>query len=326
MTSKILFKLAMACALSVTAIGTAYAQDDYPSKPIRLVVPFPPGGTTDVLARVVADPLGKLLGQSVVVENRAGAAGRIGSEHVIRAAPDGYTIGISTVSSHAVTPVVYSNITYDVLRDLAPITRLASVPNVLTISKSVGATDMKGFIDVLKQAPGKYTYGSAGAGSEANMMGELFKLSSGTDMMHVPYKGSAPALQDALGGQIHAVFDNLPSSLPFIQNGDLLALAVAYPERLENLPEVPTFAEVGLPEVNDASWFGLVAPAGTPDPVIEKIYKAVNQVLHSPEVKERLAGFSAEPVGNTPQEYAAELAAEIEKQRDIAKRANIVLE
>lgn len=326
MKSNILLKLVAACALSITTAGAVFAQDDYPSKPIRLVVPFPPGGTTDVLARVVADPLGKVLGQSVVVENRAGAAGRIGSEHVIRAAPDGYTLGISTVSSHAVTPVVYSNITYDVLRDLTPVTRLASVPNVLTVGKSVGAADMKSFVGLLKQNPGKYTYGSAGTGSEANMMGELFKLSTGTDMMHVPYKGSAPALQDALGGQIHAVFDNLPSSLPFIQNGDLLALAVAYPQRLENLPDVPTFAEVGLPEVNDASWFGLVAPAGTPDAVIQKIYQAMNQVLHSAEVKERLAGFSAEPIGNTPEQYAAELAAEIEKQRDIAKRANIVLE
>lgn len=302
-----------------------HAQDSYPSRPIKLVVPFPPGGTTDVLARTIADPLGKVLGQTVVVENRNGAAGRIGSEYVIRAKPDGYTLGIATVSSHAVTPVVYENISYDVNRDLAPITRLASVPNVLTIGPAIEAADMKAFVAMLKQKPGYYTYGSAGTGSEANMMGELFKLSSGTDMMHVPYRGSSPALQDALGGQIAAVFDNLPSSLPFIRSGDLKALAIAYPERIDALPDVPTFAEVGMPEVNDASWFGLVAPKDTPPETVQKIYQATAQVLAMPDVKQKLAGFSAVPVGNPPAEFAAELKAEIDKQRDIAKRANIRL-
>ena len=303
----------------------AQAQQSYPSRPIKLVVPFPPGGTTDVLARTIADPLGKLLRQSVVVENRSGAAGRIGSEFVIRAEPDGYTLGIATVSSHAVTPVVYDNISYDVTRDLVAITRLASVPNVLTISPKAPATDMQSFIALLKSQPGHYAYGSAGAGSEANMMGELFKLSTGTEMMHVPYRGSSPALQDALGGQIAAVFDNLPSSLPFIRNGDLKALAVAYPQRLAALPDVPTFAEAGVPEVNDASWFGLVAPKGTPDEIVQRIYEAVRQVLAMPDVKERLAGFSAVPVGNPPREFAAELAAEIDKQRQTAQRAHINL-
>ena len=303
----------------------AQAQQPYPSRPIKLVVPFPHGGTTDVLARTIADPLGKLLKQTVVVENRNGAAGRIGSEYVIRAVPDGYTLGIATVSSHAVTPVVYDNISYDVTRDLAPITKLASVPNVLTIGPSVPASDMASFVKLLKSKPNVYTYGSAGAGSEANMMGELFKLSTGTEMMHVPYRGSSPALQDALGGQIAAVFDNLPSSLPFIRSGDLKALAVAYPQRIEALPDVPTFAETGIPDVNDASWFGLVAPRDTPPAVVQQLYQAVAQVLAMPDVKEKLAGFSAVPVGNPPAEFAAQLKAEIDKQRATAQRANISL-
>ena len=315
-----------ALAIAGTALAPlAHAQQPYPSRPITLVVPFPPGGTTDVLARTIADPLGKVLKQTVVVENRSGAAGRIGTENVIRSEPDGYTLGIATVSSHAVTPVVYDNISYDVTSDLVPITRLASVPNVLTISPSVPATDMKSFIALLKSQPNHYTYGSAGAGSEANMMGELFKLSTGTEMMHVPYRGSAPALQDALGGQIAAVFDNLPSSLPFILSGDLKALAIAYPQRIEALPDVPTFAEVGLPEVNDASWFGLVAPKGTPPDVVQRIYEATRQVLAMPDVKQRLASFSAVPVGNPPAEFAAELKAEIDKQRKTAERAGINL-
>ncbi|HYG41634.1 MAG TPA: tripartite tricarboxylate transporter substrate binding protein BugE [Bordetella sp.] len=317
--------LAALAIASTTLPLHAHAQQPYPSRPIKLVVPFPPGGTTDVLARTIADPLGKLLKQTVVVENRSGAAGRIGSEYVIRAEPDGYTLGIATVSSHAVTPVVYDNISYDVTTDLAPITRLASVPNVLTVSPKVPATDMKSFIALLKSQPNHYTYGSAGAGSEANMMGELFKLSTGTEMMHVPYRGSSPALQDALGGQIAAVFDNLPSSLPFIRNGDLKALAIAYPQRIDALPDVPTFAEAGVPEVNDASWFGLVAPKDTPPAIVQRIYEATREVLAMPDVQQRLAGFSAVPVGNPPAEFAAELKAEIDKQRKTAERAHINL-
>lgn len=309
------------CLLSAPAL----AADPWPNRPIRLIVPFPPGGTTDVLARTLAEPLARQLGQTVVVENRNGAAGRIGSEFVIRADPDGYTLGIATVSSHAVTPVVYSGISYDPVRDLAPITRLASVPNVLTVGPAVPAQDLASFVALLKDKPNTYTYGSAGAGSEANMMGELFKLSTGTQMMHVPYRGSSPALQDALGGQIAAVFDNLPSSLPFIRNGDLKALAVAYPTRLEALPDVPTFAEAGIPEVNDASWFGLVAPARTPPEIVDRIQQAVAQVLQMPQVRDKLAGFSAVPVGNRPEVFAAELRAEIDKQRATAQRAGITL-
>jgi len=317
--------LAIGCAvLAMSSWTTAVAQSSFPSKPIRLVVPFPPGGTTDLVARAVADPLGKILGQSVIVENRSGAAGRIGSEYVIRAPGDGYTLGIATVSSHAVTPVVYSDISYDIERDLLPVTKLASVPNVLTAGKEIDAKDLDTFIKVIQSRPGHYSYGSAGAGSEANMMGELFKLTTKTDMLHVPYKGSAPALQDALGGQISAVFDNLPSSLPFILNGDLKALAVAAPERVASMPDVPTFKEAGYPEVNDASWFGMVAPAGTPPDVIEKIYQATKEALETEEVKARLAGFSAVPVGNRPEAFADELRQEIEKQRTTAKQANIV--
>lgn len=317
--------LALAAVLATT-IPLSPAAAAFPDRPIRLVVPFPPGGTTDVLARVIADPLGQALGTTVVVENRNGAAGRIGTEYVVRADPDGYTLGIATVSSTAITPVVYKNLSYDVLTDLAPITRLAAVPNVLVVSPSLGVNDMAAFVAKLKSEPNKHMYGHAGTGSEAHMMGALFLQSTQTTMTAVPYRGSSPALQDALGGQVSAVFDNLPSSLPFIQAKKLTPLAIAYPKRIEALPDVPTFAEVGLAPVNDASFFGLVAPGKTPPAVIDQINQAIVAVLKQPEVRNKLAGFSAEPVGNSPTAFGAELRAELEKQREIAAKANISLE
>ena len=210
------------------------------------------------------------------------------------------------------TPVVYDNISYDVTRDLAPITKLASVPNVLTIGPAIPARDMASFVQLLKNKPNVYTYGSAGTGSEANMMGELFKLSTGTEMMHVPYRGSSPALQDALGGQIAAVFDNLPSSLPFIRSGDLKALAIAYPQRIPALPDVPRVRGVGIPGQRCVV-VRLVAPKDTPPAIVDQLYRAVAQVLAMPEVREKLAGFSAVPVGNPPAEFAAQLKAEIDE-------------
>lgn len=318
--------LLVLAAVLATAIPLSHAAAAFPDRPIRLVVPFPPGGTTDVLARVIADPLGQALGTTVVVENRNGAAGRIGTEYVVRADPDGYTLGIATVSSTAITPVVYKNLSYDVLTDLAPITRLAAVPNVLVVSPSLGVNDMAAFVAKLKSEPNTHMYGHAGTGSEAHMMGALFLLSTQTTMTAVPYRGSSPALQDALGGQVSAVFDNLPSSLPFIQAKKLTPLAIAYPKRIAALPDVPTFAEVGLAPVNDASFFGLVAPGKTPPAVIDKINQAIVAVLKQPDVRTKLAGFSAEPVGNSPQAFGAELRAELEKQRAIAAKANISLE
>lgn len=314
--------LAAAAALAAGVAAPVQAQE-YPTKPIRLIVPFPPGGTTDIVGRLVADKLGAELGQPIVVENRAGAGGSIGSGAIASAAPDGYTLGIATVSTHGINPAIYTNLSFDAIKDFQPITNLAAVPNVMSAHPSVPAEDMASFIALAKQDPGKITYASAGNGSVSHMMGELFKMASGTDLLHVPYRGVGPALNDTLAGQVNVLFDNLPSSLPHIQAGKLRALAVAAPERVAALPDVPTFAEVGLAEVNDSSWFGLVAPAGIPEAVLSKVHKAAVTVLADPVVKERLAQLGAAPVGNSPEEYAKQIADTIARNAAIAKQANI---
>ncbi len=316
----ILTKLVFAICMYVSS--NAFAET-YPEKPIRIVVPFATGGTTDVLARVISEPLAKELGQPVIVENRAGAAGKIGTEYVAKSKNDGYVLGIATVSSTAITPVVYKNAGFDPLKDLTAITRLVSVPNVLVVSPELGVNNMDDFLKVLRKDSANYFYGHAGNGSEAHMMGELFNISNKTKLSPVPYQGSAPALQDALGGRVSAVFDNLPSSLPFIKTGQLKAIAIAYPERIAVLPDTPTFKELGMDSLNDASFFGLIGPANMPKDLSEKIQRAVKKVLAQPSVQDRLAGFSAEPVGNTPEEFSEELRVEVEKQRKTASTANI---
>jgi len=317
--------LAGATTLAPGAAGIAHAQD-YPAKPIRLIVPFPPGGTTDIVGRLVADKLGAELGQTVVVENRAGAGGSIGSGAIASAAADGYTLGLATVSTHGINPAIYKSLPFDALKDFAPITNLAAVPNVMSVHPSVPAQDIQAFVALAGKEPGKITYASAGNGSVSHMMGELFKMASGTDLLHVPYRGVGPALNDTLAGQVDVLFDNLPSSLPHIQAGKLRALAVAAPARVASLPDVPTFAEAGLAEVNDSSWFGLVAPAGIPDSVKDKVHKAAVAALADPAVKERLNQLGAEPVGNTPDEFARQIADTIERNAAIAKKANISID
>jgi len=317
--------LAGATTLAPGAAGIAHAQD-YPAKPIRLIVPFPPGGTTDIVGRLVADKLGAELGQTVVVENRAGAGGSIGSGAIASAAADGYTLGLATVSTHGINPAIYKSLPFDAQKDFAPITNLAAVPNVMSVHPSVPAQDIQAFVALAGKEPGKITYASAGNGSVSHMMGELFKMASGTDLLHVPYRGVGPALNDTLAGQVDVLFDNLPSSLPHIQAGKLRALAVAAPARVASLPDVPTFAEAGLAEVNDSSWFGLVAPAGIPDSVKDKVHKAAVAALADPAVKERLNQLGAEPVGNTPDEFARQIADTIERNAAIAKKANISID
>ncbi|EWM41787.1 tripartite tricarboxylate transporter receptor family protein [Bordetella holmesii 41130] len=249
--------LAATLAAPLTA---AHAEDNYPSKTIRLVVPFPPGGTTDIVGRLFADKLGKELGQTVVVENRGGAGGSIGSAFLANSAPDGYTLGIATVSTHGINPAIYSNLAFDAEKDFTPISNLASVPNVMSVNPKVHAKNMGDFVKLAKSQPGKITYASAGNGSVSHMMGELFKMSAGVDLMHVPYRGVGPALNDTLAGQVDVLFDNLPSSLPHIQSGALVALAVASPQRVANLPNVPTFAEVGLARSTTRPGLALSAP------------------------------------------------------------------
>ena len=304
--------------------GLTLAQS-YPSKPIRLIVPFPPGGTTDIVARLVADKLSQQLGQPVVVDNRAGAGGSIGADLIAKAPPDGYTLGIATVSTHAVNPAANPKLAYNPLTDFIPITNLAAVPNVIVVHPSVPAKDMKELIALLKKEPGKWSFASSGQAGIGHMMGELFLSASQTDMVHVPYKGAGPALNDMLGGQVKIMFDNLPSSLQYIKAGKLNALAVAAPKRVEVLPNVPTFAELGLPEVNDQAWYGLVVPAKTPDAVAKRIYDATVTVLRMPEIKEKFALQGAVPVGNTSAEYLSQIKVEFDKMKRIVQKKGITL-
>ena len=316
--------LALAAALAFVPVFSH--ADNWPSKPIKLVVPFAPGGTTDLIARAMADRLTRELGQPVVVDNKAGASGAIGSDFVAKAAPDGYTIGMATVTTHAVNPAVFPKLAYNVLRDLAPVTQLVSVPNVMTVSPRLGVTTMAQFLAREKEQSGKLTYGSPGPGSEANLMGELFNQSAGAHVLHVPYRGSGPALQDAMAGQIDAVFDNLPSSLPFIQTDKLRALAVAAPRRIPQLPDVPTFAEVGLKPVNDSSWFGLVAPARTPADVVARLQAASAKVLAQPEMVATMDKFAGVAVGSKPEVFRVLLENELAKFKALADAGNIRLE
>ncbi len=321
----LLNRLLAASLLAVTPLF-ACAQN-YPTKPIRLIIPFPPGGTTDIVGRLVADELGKQLGQPVVVENRGGGGGAIGAIEVARASPDGYTLGIATVSTMAVNPACNPKLAYKSPDDFSLITNLAAVPNVIAVNpQRVTAQNMDDFIKYLKANPGKVSYGSSGTCGIGHMMGELFKVTSGTFIVHIPYRGAGPALNDVLGGQIEVLFDNLPSSLPHIQGGRLRALAVAAPKRLDVLPNVPTLAEVKLAPVNDQVWYGLLAPAKTPDPIVQKLNAAAVKVLASPEVRDKLRLQSASPVGNTPEEFRAQIIAERDKMMNLVRRQGIKLE
>ena len=319
-------KLLLAGVLAALVIPMSAHAQDWPNRPIKLIVQFPPGGTTDIIARTMSEGLSKELGQPVVVENRPGATGAIGSDAVAKAPPDGYMIGMATVTTHAINPAVFTKLPYDVLRDLSPITRLVSVPNVMVVNPGLKVANMAQMTALAKTKTGQLTYGSPGPGSEANLMGELFNLTAQVKLTHIPYKGSAPALQDAIGGQIDAVFDNLPSSLPFIQSGRLQALAVASPKRLTILPDVPTFAEAGLTPVNDSSWFGLVAPGKTPPDIVNRIQAASVKVLALPEVRARIAQLGGEPVGNRPAEFTAQLRAELDKFKKLADSSGIKLD
>ncbi|RJF99404.1 tripartite tricarboxylate transporter substrate binding protein BugE [Noviherbaspirillum saxi] len=317
-----LHHLAVPVMAALSVMTTAYAQT-YPNKPIRIIVPFAPGGTTDIVARVVGDKLGKELGQAVVIENRGGGGGSIGATAIAKADPDGYTLGISTVSTHAVNAACNPKLGYNPLTDFAPITNLARTPNVLTVNPKFPAQDFKQYLEHVKKSPGKLNYATSGTCSIQHIVGEQFKLATGTFILHIPYRGAGPALNDLLGGQVDMMFDNLPSSMSHIQAGKLRPLAIAWNKRLDALPNVPTFAELGLPQVNDPAWYGLVAPPKTPDDIIKKINAAAVKVLAMPEVRERLKQSGAEPVGNSPAEHAAEIQAELDKMKTVVKKQNI---
>jgi tripartite-type tricarboxylate transporter receptor subunit TctC len=295
-------------------------------KPIRIIVPFAPGGSGDLIPRMVAPGMSEFLKQPVIVENRAGAGGSLGANYVAKSAADGLTIGVATVSTHGIYPAVMSKAPYDSLKDFLPITNLARVPNVVSVHPSVPAKDMREFIALVRNPRSYLDYGSPGVGSLGHMMGELFKQATQGYMLHIPYRGAGPALQDTLAGQIKVLFDNLPASLPHTKAGRLRALAVAWPTRLVQLPDVPTFAEVGLPTVNGPAWFGLVAPVGTSAAVIQRLQQAAAASIARPELRARIEDLGAVPLGNTPAAFAEEIRAEFSKWQRVAKLGKISLE
>lgn len=316
-TLKSLFKSAL---LATAVLGTSVsAATDYPTKPIRLVVPFSAGGTSDFLARTVAEKLGENLDTTVIVDNRPGAGGNIGSNIVAKADPDGYTLVLGTVGTHSINDSVYKEMPYDAVKDFAPISLIAAVPNILVANPSVKANSVQELIALAKSNPGAITFASSGNGSSIHLSGEMFKSLAGVDMLHVPYKGSGPAVIDLLGGQVDIMFDNMPSALPHVREGKLKALAVTPSERSQAAPELPTIAEAGVEGYSAAAWFGLLAPAGTPQDVVNKLNAEMVKILAMPDVKERLAGQGAEAVSTSPEEFAEYIKAEQKKWADVVK-------
>ena len=307
-------------AFALAAIAGAQATA-YPTKPIRLVVPFPAGGATDILAREVAKHLTDTWGQSVVVDNRPGAGGNIGSELVAKAAPDGYTLEMGTVGTHAINASLYSKMPYDHVKDFVPVILVAGVPNVLEVNPAVPVNSVQELIAYAKANPGKLNFASSGSGTSIHLSGELFKVMAGVQMTHVPYKGSAPALQDLIGGQVQLMFDNLPPSLPQIKAGKLRALAVTSATRAPALPDTPTVAEAGLPGFEASSWFGVLAPAGTPPDIVNKLNAEIAKWLTSPGAKEKLASVGANIAGGTPEDFARHIQAETAKWAKVVKES-----
>ena len=305
--------------------GPAAAQESYPAKSLTMIVPFAAGGSTDVIGRVIADGLRQVLGQTVVVDNRGGAGGSIGTAAIAKAAPDGYTIGMGTASTLTINPAAYKSLPFDVLSDLSPIGNIAAVPNIMSLHPGVAAADMAAFIALAKSQPGKLAYASAGIGSVSHLLGEQFKLATGTDLVHVPYRGVGPALNDAIGGQVQVMYDNLPTSLELVRSGKLRALGVSGAKRAEALQDVPTFAELKLDDMNWMAFFGPIAPKDTPAPIVKRLNEALVKVLAMPDVRGKLAAQQAIVVGNAPDEFRAEIVRELSRMRRAVAAAKIEL-
>ncbi len=315
------FALTALATLCVLVVAPAFSQGTYPNKPVRLVVPFPAGGTTDILARAAAQKLSETWGQQVIVDNRPGAGGNIGAELVAKAAPDGYTLLMGTVGTHAINSSLYAKMPYDHVKDFAPVILVAGVPNVLVVNPDLPIKTVAELIAYAKANPGKLNFASSGSGTSIHLSGELFKVMAGVQMTHVPYKGSAPALTDLIGGQVQLMFDNLPSSLPQIKGGKLRAVAVTSTARAAALPDVPTVAESGLPGFEASSWFGILAPAGTSKEIIAKINADVQKWLASPDAKDKLLGQGAIAAGGTPEDFAKHIQAETAKWAKVVKES-----
>jgi len=315
-------------ALVIVALSCAAfpALAEYPDKPVKIIVPYPPGGTTDILARVIAQRLGERLKQSFIVENRGGASGAIGTQAVAKSPADGYTLCMGTIGTHGINSALFKNLPYDAVKDFAPITIVGITPNVLTVHPSVPAKNLQELLALARAKPGTLNFGSTSPGGSPHMAGELFKTMANIDIAHIPYKGAGPMLIDLIGGQIQMGFDNMPSSIGHIRSGKLRAIAVTTTKRWPGAPDVPTMAESGLPGYEVSAWFGLLAPAGTPKPVVDLLYKNISGILKQPDMVKQLFELGAEPGGNTPEAFARYIAADVEKWTRVVAATGVKVE
>lgn len=314
----------LAGALAAPAI--VRAQGTYPNRLVRYINPFPAGGATDTLSRILCQKLTELSGQQFIVENRSGSAGNVGMDVLAKSDPDGYTLGLGGIATHAISPTLYAKLPFDARNDFTFITTMWSLPNMLVVNLDVPAKTVAELIDLLKKNPGKYSYASAGSGTTLHLSGELFKMLAGVDMLHVPYRGASPALSDTVAGHVHLFCGNLPPTMPFIKTGQLRPLGVTTLQRNGELPDVPTIAESGFAGFETVAWFGLFAPKGTQAAIINRLQTEIADVLKTPEVAQRLASLGTEPVGDTPESFRRFVSNEIEKWTRVAQAANVKLD
>ncbi|HMS26590.1 MAG TPA: tripartite tricarboxylate transporter substrate binding protein BugE [Burkholderiaceae bacterium] len=321
---KSLHKTLVLSALLASTVS-ALAQN-YPNKVIKLQVPFAPGGTTDIIARVMSDPLSKALGQNVIVENKAGGGGVVGANETAKSAPDGYSLGMATVSTTAANPAINPKMPYNVLTDFTPIINIAATPNVIAVHPSFPAKNYKEFVAELKKNPTKYSYSSSGIGGIGHLQTELWKGLQGVFITHIPYSGAGPALRDTVGGQVQVIFDNVPSALPHIKGGRLIALAVAAPTRLAAMPDVPTFKELGLEPVNRMAYYGIIGPKGLPKEVVDKVNAATRKALEDPAIRKRIEDTGSIVLGNTPEQFTQQIKDELAVYKKVVETAKLKLD